>query len=351
MQVYANKFDNHLKTAGLPPFVLVFGDEPQQKLQVIDSVRAYSKQSGFNEKQTLVADSEFSWSELIDATQTMSLFSDKQYIELTLPTGKPGAEGAKVLSAIAQDPSPDTLILIQGPRIGKDVQNTKWFKTLSKEAVFIHTYALEGNQLTQWIQAQCRSSQIQLTPQGVHMLADCSEGNLIAAKQEIEKLALLSTDNINENDDNSDNLTQISDEDLASSIVDHSRFTVFQLVDELLIGNMQRAIKILQRLESEGVEPNIVLWALVKETQTLHSCMEMLATQGQINFNQLRIWSNKQGLYRAALDRLNQQHIETMLNDMQYADTVFKSEQIIKPYVLLAHLVLLFSAAKLPALI
>lgn len=337
MQVYPNRFEQHIKQQGLPPFVLVFGDEPQQKIDMIDNVRAAAKLQGFEERQTLVADSDFSWSQLIDATQSMSLFSDKQYIELTLPTGKPGVEGSKVLSAIAQNPSPDTLILIQGPKIAKDVQKSKWFKALDEQGIFSICYALEGKQLVQWIEQRCRISNVNITVQGISLLADFSEGNLLAAKQEIEKLALMYADSGK----------QVDEKILAAGMVDQSRFTTFQFIDDLLAGEMQKAIKILYRLESEGVEPNIVLWNLIKEAQTLAECQAMQRIDGSINFNKLRIWQNKQVLYKNALRRLTPNHIAVMNEHLQQADLILKSETTARPYILLSHLALLFLPAPL----
>lgn len=337
MQVYPNRFQQHIKQHGLPPFVLIFGDEPQQKLDMIDNIRAMAKPLGFDERQTLVADTDFSWSQLIDATQSMSLFSDKQYIELTLPTGKPGAEGSKVLTAIAENPSPDTLVLIQGPKIAKDVQKAKWFKALDSQGIFSHCYALEGKQLNQWIEQRCRTSSVNISPAGVNLLADFSEGNLLAAKQEIEKLALMYADSGQ----------QVDEKILAAGMVDQSRFTVFQFVDDLLSGNIQKAIKILYRLESEGVEPNIILWNLIKEAQTLAECQAMQNIEGTINFNKLRIWQSKQALYRSALQRLSPKHVTLLTTHLQQADLILKSEQTSRPFILLSHLALLFLPAPL----
>ena len=338
MQVYPNRFDQHIAQNGLPPFIMVFGDEPQQKLDIIDAVRAKVKTLGFEERQTLVADSEFSWSQLIDATQSMSLFSDKQYIELTLPTGKPGAEGGKVLTSVAESTSPDTIILIQGPKIGKDVQKAKWFKTLDSQAIFSICYPLEGKQLASWVQQRCQEQKINLSPVSVHLICEYSEGNLLAAKQEIDKLALLY---------GGDPSKTVDEKALGQSMVDQSRFTVFQFVDDLLGGDIQKAIKILYRLESEGVEPNIILWSLIKEAQTLSECKAMQRIEGNINFNKLRIWQNKQGLYRNALQRLSDQDLQLLLAHLQQADLILKSEQPAKPYVLISHLACLFMPAPL----
>jgi DNA polymerase-3 subunit delta len=337
MQVYPNRFKQHIQQHGLAPFMLVFGDEPQQKLDMIDNIRAVAKSQGFDERQTLIADTDFSWSQLIEATQSMSLFSDKQYIELTLPTGKPGTEGSKVLTAIAENPSADILILIQGPKIAKDVQKAKWFKTLDSKGIFSICYPLEGKQLVQWIEQRCRASQLNISPSGINLLADFCEGNLLAAKQEIEKLALMYADSGQ----------HVDEKILAAGMVDQSRFTVFQFVDDLLAGDIQKAIKILYRLESEGVEPNIILWNLIKEAQTLSECQAMQSIEGSINYNKLRIWQNKQMLYQSALKRLAPEHISLMNAHLQQADLILKSETTARPYILLSHLALLFLPAPL----
>lgn len=336
MQLKPNQFISQLSNSALPPIVLLFGDEPQQKQDVLDALRKTAKANGFEERQTLVADSDFSWHELMDATQAMSLFSDKQYIELTIPTGKPGAQGAATLTEIAQTISAETLLLVQGPKIGKDVQNAKWFKQLLNQAWFCHCYELQGAQLNQWIKQRAASIGLSLTQDAIAVIADMNEGNLLSANQELEKLALLFGE------------TQTIDaEQVTKASVDQSRFTVFQFTDEVLAGNLQRAIKILYRLESEGLEPNIILWSLVKEAQLLEQCHSFMQRGEAIPFNKMRIWQNKQSLYNSALMRLNNGHLRVLIQHLQQADTVLKSESVQKPYVLLSHLALLFLPAAL----
>lgn len=338
MQLRANQFISHLKQHPLPSIVLLFGDEPQQKQEILDAIRQKAKENGFEERQTLVADGEFSWNELVDATQAMSLFSDKQYIELTLTTGKPGVQGAKTLSDIAQSLTPDTLLLIQGPKIGKDVQNTKWFKQVLSHAWFCHCYELQGGQLLQWIKQKASQMQLPLSHDAMNTLVDMNEGNLLAANQELQKLGLVFA-----------NASNISKEQVIQASVDQSRFTVFQFTDEVLAGNMNRAIKILYRLESEGLEPNIILWSLVKEAQLLEQCHAIKQRGESIPFTKLRIWQNKQGLYQSALNRLNAEQLALLISRLQQADVLMKSTTINKPYVLLSHLALLFLPAPLDA--
>ncbi|WP_371193367.1 DNA polymerase III subunit delta [Glaciecola sp. SC05] len=336
MQLKPNQFSAHLAKNPLPSIVLLFGDEPQQKQDVLDALRKKAKEHGFDERQTLVADSDFSWHQLVDATQAMSLFSDKQYIELTLPTGKPGTQGAATLTEISQTISADTLLLIQGPKIGKDVQNAKWFKQLLNHAWFCHCYELQGGQLSQWLKQRANGIGLPLSEDAIHLICDMNEGNLLAANQELEKLGLLFP-----------NAQSIDAKQVSQASVDQSRFTVFQFADEVLAGNMQRAVKILYRLESEGLEPNIILWSLIKEAQLLEQCYGFMQRGEAIPFMKMRIWQNKQSLYNAALMRLNGGHLQILIKHLQQADAMLKSESISKPYVLLSHLALLFLPAPL----
>lgn len=329
MQVYPNRFSVDA-SAQLKPFYLIFGDEPQQKLECIEIIRVAALAQGFDERQSLVVDQQFSWDTLIEATQTLSLFSNKQLIELELPTGKPGAEGSKVLAAIAQNVNPDVLIVIHGGKIGKDVQNTKWFKAVDKQGIYVPCYPLEGNALYQWLNNQMRQAGMQPSQQISQLLVDYCEGNLLAAKQEIQKLILLYPQG-------NPSLEQVEE-----AVVDQSRFTVFHLIDVLLAGEAQKAIKMLYRLESEGVEPNIIVWALTREWQTLQSLLFERQQGKTISWNQHRIWKNRQPFYHSALQRLSLEHMQALQQKLTEFDIAIKQSQVVRPYVELCHLCLLF---------
>lgn len=329
MQCYPNRFEAQLNKE-LSCFYLIFGDEPQQKLTAIEALRSKAKSLGFDERQSLVADSQFSWNSLLEATQSLSLFSSKQFIELELPTGKPGAEGGKLLTLLANQPNSDTLILLHGPKIGKDVQQSKWFKAIDKHAVYVPCYPLEGNSLTQWVGQQMRAAGFTADPANCKLLCDFCEGNLLAAKQEIDKLALLHPDG------------KLTTEDIESSVVDQSKYNVFQLVDVLLAGDAQRSIKLLYRLESEGVEPNIILWALVREWQTLQNLLFSQQQGKTINWNQFRIWKNRQGLYHSAMQRLSIEQLDKIQEKLSYLDQALKQSVVPRPYVEICHICLLF---------
>lgn len=329
MQLYPNRF-NLDAASELKPFYLIFGDEPQQKLECIELIRRAAFAQGFDERQSLVVDGQFSWDSLIEASQTLSLFSSKQIIELELPTGKPGSEGSKVLSSLAQQVNPDVLLVIHGGKIGKDVQNTKWFKAVDKHAIYVPCYPLEGNALYQWLNNQMRLAGLQPSQQISQLLVDYCEGNLLAAKQEIHKLILLYPEG------------NPSFEQVEQAVVDQSRFTVFHLIDVLLSGDGQKAVKMLYRLESEGVEPNIIVWALTREWQTLQAILFDRQLGKTINWNQHRIWKSRQSLYQSALQRLTLDHMQALQEKLMEFDTAIKQSRVVRPYVELCHLCLLF---------
>ena len=331
MQIYPNRLSQQL-AQGLPRFALIFGDEPQQKLDAIDSIRRLATQQGFDERHSLVADKQFEWSSLIEATQTLSLFASRQLIELELPTAKPGTEGSKVLVNIASQDNPDILIVIHGPKADKGVTNSKWFKQLDKQGIYVPCYPLEGDRLAAWIREQMQQLQLQPDNQVVNFFADYFEGNLLAAKQELQKLPLLFPDG------------KVALDRIDKVLVDQSRYNVFQLADTLLAGDAQKSVRLLNRLEAEGLEPTIILWALVREWQNLHSLHTAMARKQPLDklWNQLRIWQNRRGLYQNALRRIDHAQLEQIRQKLTELDSAVKQSQLPRPYVELCHACLLF---------
>ncbi len=336
MQVNPREFAKKLEQSNLPPFIMLFGDEPQQKLDIIDAIRQKAKQEGFEERQSFTLDSEFDWKDLTDAMQSMSLFSSKQYIELNMISAKPGTQGSKQFVSLLDIQSPDVVLLINGPKAGKDVQNAKWFKTLASHAWVTLVYELQQQQLKQYLATTANELGIHISQHALSVVADLCEGNLMAAKQELYKLQLLFP------------ASQVIDvDDVNKVMVQHSRFTIFQLTDCILGGEVSKSINILGRLENEGIEPVIILWNLVKEAQILTKLAELQYENKPINYRQFGIWQNKQALYNNALSRLNPAQLNKLNDSLSHVDIAFKSTYVAKPYVVLSHIILLFQGNQL----
>lgn len=336
MQVYPNRLPQTL-ASNLPGIVLIFGDEPQQKLDAIELVRQTALQQGFDERQSLVADNQFEWSSLLEASQSMSLFASRQYIELEIPTGKPGTEGSKTLLEVVAQNNPDVMLVIHGPKVDKGTTNSKWFKQLDQQGIYVPCYPLEGDRLKAWLREQMQHLSLRADNRVVDFFADYFEGNLLAAKQELQKLTLLFPDG------------NVDIEQIDKILVEQSRYNVFQLADVILAGDAQKTVKLLNRLEAEGIEPNIVMWSLIREWQTLTTLLGAQIQNQPLDklWGKLRIWQNRKGLYLGALNRLGKEQLDQIQQKLSSLDIALKQSAITRPYVELCHVCLLFMPMQL----
>lgn len=329
MQRYPNQLLSALADQ-LAPVYLVFGDEHQLVLDSLDAIRAKAKQSGFAERTSMHVSTDFNWALVTETLLAPSLFSPKQYLELHLPTGKPGRNGSDALLQLLPHLNQDSLLVIHGERIGKDVQNSKWFKQLSEKGVYVPCNSLNTQAVLSYLRALCQQKSINIAPEALSTVIQACEGNLLAARQEIEKLGLSYPNQ------------PISNQMAEASIINQSRYQLFQLVDAMLAGEQLKMIQVLRRFEVEGVEPIILLWGLVQQAQTLSACFHEHQQQGRINFQKHGIWSSRQHLYHNALSRMTAEQLSALLENLATADIALKSGGATKPYLLIAHLLLQF---------
>lgn len=328
-KLYANQLQQHL-TGQLAPCYLLFGEEPLQKLEAIDAIRAAAKQQGYLERISLTADAQFDWNELSNELQAMSLFAERRLIELELVQQKLSPAANEQLKNLPQQLHSDIILLIHGERSHSDVSKLAWFKQLQTQAVQIPIYALDERQSQQWLSQRARQLQLQLSSDAIALLQQHCAGNLLAARQELEKLAL-------------SNLPQPLDANaLSSFLADHSSFTVFQLTDAILQGQTSEALHRLQRLCQQDTEPVIIAWQLQKEVLQLRQLQQ--APQHSLNntFKSLAIWPKRQPLYQNALKRLSASWLDYLLQELAAFDRLYKSGQLTNSDVALAHLVTLF---------
>ncbi|MEH8020045.1 DNA polymerase III subunit delta [Rheinheimera metallidurans] len=330
-KLYANQLPAHLNSS-LAPCYLLFGDEPLQKLEAIDAIRAAAKQQGYAERISLTADAQFDWQELSNELQAMSLFAERRLIELELAQQKLSPAANEQLKALPQQLHSDIILLIHGDRSHSEVSKLAWFKQLQTNAVQVPIYPLDERQSQQWLRDRARLLQLQLSSDALTLLQQHCAGNLLAARQELEKLALA-------------NMPQPLDANaLNTFLADYSNFTVFQLVDVILQGQADDALHRLHRLCQQDTEPVIIAWQLQKEVLQLRQLQ--LAIQLQQNPNDLyksmAIWPKRQPLYQAALKRLSLNWLDYLLQELAAFDRLYKSGQLSNAEVALAHLVTLF---------
>jgi len=286
------------------PLYIFSGDEPLLMMEAIDALRALARTGGFTEREVLVQDRYFDWAALINAGQTMSLFGDKRFVELRMPTGKPGRDGAESLKHFAEQISNtgngvDTIICIILPRLDSKTKSSAWFSALDEAGMAIQIDSIDRLALPHWIGQRLKkqSQEVEAGESGqraLQFMSDQVEGNLIAAHQEIQKLALLYP------------AGQLSEEQIRSAVLKVARYDIFELTESMLSGDAARLNRMLDGLQGEGEPLPLILWSVSDELRTLHKVQSaLLAGDALANLlRNYRIWGKREKLYPVALKRI-----------------------------------------------
>ena len=286
------------------PLYIFSGDEPLLMMEAIDALRALARTGGFTEREVLVQDRYFDWAALINAGQTMSLFGDKRFVELRIPTGKPGRDGAESLKHFAEQINNtgngvDTIICIILPRLDSKTKSSAWFSALDEAGMAIQIDSIDRLALPYWIGQRLKkqSQEVEAGESGqraLQFMSDQVEGNLIAAHQEIQKLALLYP------------AGQLSEEQIRSAVLKVARYDIFELTESMLSGDATRLNRMLDGLQGEGEPLPLILWSVSDELRTLHKVQSaLLAGDALANLlRNYRIWGKREKLYPVALKRI-----------------------------------------------
>lgn len=325
MRIYHNQLNQHLQQQAQLVW-LIFGDEPWQKIDSLKQIKSHAAQLGFSETVQFSVDDKFDWHQLIDEFQSMSLFASQRIIELELVTGKANTEGVKVLTELASLLNPDILFIIHGAKIDAATSKKKWFSTLEKQGVYLPVYDIESQHLPRWINQQAQTLGLNINPDVTPFLASFFEGNILALAQELEKLSILYQQD------------PISIDDIESIIIKQAKFNPFQLIENLLAGNLAKCLAILDSLQQEGASAGQVIWILHKELQQLLQ-MHIAKTQGiaftEI-FKQHRIWKKREAPYKTALNSLTEKNIKQALHRLADCDLISKSSSEFNHFIVLA---------------
>jgi len=334
MRLRFDQLANHLK-ATLAPAYLLSGDEPLQMNEGADAIRAAARAAGYGSRRVLEADAHFDWRQLTHEAENLSLFADRKVVDLRIPTGKPGREGSTALAAWCQDPPPDTLLLVTLPKLDKSQLKSKWFKALDTLGVVVQIWPITGKALVNWLEQRLRQAGFQPEAEVARLLAERTEGNLLAARQEIEKLRLLHPPG------------PLTQEKLVQTIADSARYDVFTLVDAALEGDPRRCLRILAGLRGEGVAPPVVLWALAREVRslaTLKRAREKGTPLAQV-LRQGGVWKSRQALVSRGLERLDAARWRALLGQCQTADALIKGVEVGDPWLQLERILLVMAGA------
>lgn len=313
MQLRLNQLAAHL-VKGLVPLYVVYGDEPLLALEAGDAIRAAARATGYDEREVLVAEQGFKWDAFSAASRNLGLFGSRKLVDLRIPGGKPGVDGARILEDFASNPPADTLTLITLPRLDRSALNSAWFLALERAGVSVPVYPLERNELPQWIAARLARQGQSASPDTLQLLADATEGNLLAARQEIEKLALLLPEG------------ELGPAAVEDAIADVARFDVFALSEAWLSGDAPRVCRILAALEAEGEGIPLLLWQLGEDLHALAAVISASSagTPTAVAVRNARVWGKRQAAMERAARRVAPSAIPGLLTKLAGLDALAK---------------------------
>jgi DNA polymerase III subunit delta len=309
MRVFSEQLAEQLK-AGLRACYLVFGDEPLQKMEALQQIRHLAREQGFTDVIRFSAIEEpLPWDDIHASSQSLSLFSNRQIIEIELGDKLP-KEWADRINELQKQLHPDLLLIIQGPKLNSAQSKSNWFTALEKQGVYIPVALPDARYFPRWMTQRSQLTGLRIDNEGITFLCHAFEGNLLAAAQELEKLALLS-------------LPQpLTVSVLQENITRHNIFDPFKWMDTLLEGKSQRALRMLAQLRDEGVEPGMLTWALAKDLELLWSLRLAQDARHPLAsvFQTTKVWASRQTLLQQTVQRLTTTQLRDMLQMMSELD-------------------------------
>ncbi len=291
------------RAGSLPPIFVVASDEPLLSFEAQDAIRAAARGLGYSERDVLDADARFDWSKLAEAAHGLSLFAERRIVEVRLPSGKPGVIGAKALEAHASNALEGVMTIVSLPRLERRDRQARWVEALERAGVMIDIDSIERTQLPQWIAQRLAKQSQSVNRDALEFIADKVEGNLLAAHQEVSKLALLYP------------ADQLTLEQVTDSVLNVARYDVFQLPIAMLGGDPERVRKTMAGLEAEGEAIPLVLWVIAEELRTLLRIKTDVdaGRSFSVAARENRVWGPREKLFERAFGRVSAHALEAAL--------------------------------------
>ncbi len=325
MQLRAEQLAAHLQKAGpqgLKPIYTLYGDEALLSNEGADAIRQAARAAGYTERQVFtVAGAHYDWSSLLGTSSEMSLFGDRQLIEIRIPSGKPGKDGSVALQTYCEQAAGNDglLTIITLPRLDKTQQSSAWFTALDQAGVTLRCDPVERAALPLWIaqRLQAQGQQVEAGEAGQRTLAffaDRVEGNLLAAHQEVIKLGLLYPPGV------------LTFDQIDAAVVDVARFNVFKLSEAVLTGHTARALRMIEGLQAEGEAAVLVHWSLAEDILGLHRARQLIDAGKPLPMvlRELRVWGPRERLFERALPQLRTGTTARLMQAASIVDGIVK---------------------------
>ncbi|MBI5616841.1 MAG: DNA polymerase III subunit delta [Gammaproteobacteria bacterium] len=303
-----------LERDGPKPVYVLFGEEPLQLVEAADRIRAATQRAGIRERLRYDVESGFDWQALLASSANLSLFAERRLVEIHLPGKKPDKTGAAVITELAARDASEDVLLVTAGNLERSEQQAAWFKACDGRGVVVACKPLDPPTFKRWIGERAAGLGKRLSPEATELIAIRAEGNLLAAAQELDKLALMS------------DAADIDEATALAAVSDNARYDLFKLVDVAVAGDTAKALRMVRGLAEEGTEPVMIGWALNRELRTLAE-MAVEIARGDSAENAMqrhKVWSNRQGMVRRLLARYTAPALVALLRDSIQADWVVK---------------------------
>jgi DNA polymerase-3 subunit delta len=314
MRISTEQLAQHLARS-LQPLYTVFGDETLLAIEAADRVRARARTEGYGEREVLTADAGFKWGELAFAGNSRSLFSARRILELRVPGGRPGVDGAAALQSWCERPPPDTVAIIHLPGLDGRAQKAAWFDALDRAGVVVEAKTVARKALPDWLAGRLKAQRQEAERETLEFISERVEGNLLAAWQEVQKLALLFP------------AGSIGFEQVRDAVLDVARYDVFNLGETLLEGDAGYLARMLDGLRGEGVAPPLVLWALSDEIRAIGRVLAAVAAGASPPqlWRDAKVWgASHQAAMQRNLRRFTREQVEAAIAHAAKADRTIK---------------------------
>ena len=340
MELRPDRFEAQLAREPLRPVYLIAGGEPLLVQECADAVRAKAREEGYGEREVFDAEGGFDWNTLTQGLGSLSLFATRRLFDLRLPGGKPGKEGSEVLREYCAHPPPDTVLLITCQDWSRQHAG-KWSEAIAATGHFVPVWPLKPHELPEWLLRRLRQRGRQATPEAIDVLVERVEGNLLAAAQEIDKLALLHPG------------ANLDAEAMACAVADSARFDVFRLMDATLAGEPARVVRMLRILRAEGEQVPALMGWVAGELQRIAGFAAVQDAGGNVAaaMKDARLWDSRQAAYRRAMQRHAAARWEHFVAECGRIDRMAKGREKGDPWLALERLLVAVAEPKARGLV
>lgn len=321
MKIDITELSQHITP--LKPIYLVSGDEPLLIEETAEKIQQAAKTQQFDEWISWQVSNQFDWEQFHSLSENFSLFASKRFIQLRF-TQNMNEAAKKALEQYCQALPAEQVLLILTPKLEAAQTKNSWYQTILSKGIHIAVWPVTRQQLPSWLKQRLSQAGFSIDNESLTLFVEQVDGNLLAAKQEIEKLKLLLSPGA------------LSRETLLEALSDHARFDIFKLVDACLAGEATLTIRMLQQLQQEGIDPILILWALKRESMLLLNLLEGLPTAPiEALLQKHGIWEKKKALYRNSLKRISLPQIQKVITQFAGIDKSIKGLDFQNPWLLL----------------